>query len=99
MVKHIVIFRLKEELTFQEKEKAMLDFKSGIEALPAVIPSIRAIGVGLNINEDEACDICLDSSFDSLEEVRAYSAHPAHQAVAGALKPYVAVRSCVDFEV
>lgn len=99
MVKHIVIFRLKDGLTFQEKEKIMGDFKQGIEALPAVIPNIRAIGVGLNINADEACDICLDSTFDSLADVRSYSAHPAHVAVAGALKPYVASRSCVDFEV
>jgi len=99
MVKHIVIFKLKDGLSFEEKGKIMNDFKRGIEALPAVIPTIRAIHVGLNINADEACDICLESAFNTIEEVRSYSAHPAHQAVAGALKPYIAVRSCVDFEV
>ncbi len=99
MVKHIVIFRLKDGLSFEEKEKAMNNFKQGIEALPAVIPTIRAIAVGLNINADEACDICLDSTFDTLDDVRAYSAHPDHQAVAGRLKPFVASRSCVDFVV
>lgn len=98
MVKHIVIFRLKEELAADVRSKAMTDFKRGIEALPAVIPSIRSVHVGLNINADEACHICLESAFDTLDDVRAYSAHPAHVAVASALKPYVAARSCVDFE-
>lgn len=99
MVKHIVIFRLNDGVPAAELHRAMTDFKNGIEALPAVIPFIRAINVGLNVNPDEACHICLESTFDSLADVRTYSTHPAHQAVAGALKPYIAVRSCVDFEV
>jgi hemoglobin-like flavoprotein len=97
MVQHIVIFRLRDDIAPAEKARVMQQFKSAIEALPAVISSIRHIHVGLNINADEACDICLNSSFDTLEEVRAYAAHPAHLAAAGALKPYVAARSCVDY--
>lgn len=99
MVKHIVIFQLKDGLAYEEKKKAMHDFKTGIEALPTVIPYIRDIHVGLNINADETCDICLDSTFLSLDDVRTYAVHPAHVAVAGALKPFIATRSCVDFEI
>lgn len=98
MVKHIVIFKLKDDLAADVRAKAMNDFKQGIEALPAVIATIRDVRVGLNINPDEACHICLDSTFDTLDDVRAYAAHPAHVAVAGALKPYVDSRSCVDYE-
>ena len=39
----------------------MTAFKSDIEALPAVINCIRNIRVGLNVNADEVCDICLES--------------------------------------
>ena len=50
MVKHIVLFKLKETLPQEEKLKVMNDFKAAIEALPAKIGFIRKIFVGLNIN-------------------------------------------------
>ncbi len=97
MVKHIVLFKLKEDLPEATKAEVMDTFKSGIEALPPVISLIRHIEVGLNVNEDEQWDICLNSEFDSLDDVRTYANHPAHKAVAGALKPFLAGRSCVDY--
>ena len=98
MVKHIVMFRLKEKLEESTKRMAMHNFKDGIERLPEVIPFIKSVYVGFNINEAEQWDICLESTFSSLEEVKAYSIHPSHVAVASALKPYVEQRACVDFE-
>ena len=61
MVKHIVLFKLKESLTSAEKADVMNRFKVAIEALPQKIDFIRDIRVGLNINPDEQWDICLDS--------------------------------------
>ena len=86
-------------MSAQEKKSVMTAFKSDIEALPAVINCIRNIRVGLNVNADEVCDICLESVFDTLDDVRAYSVHPAHRAVAGRLAPYIEVCSCVDYEI
>lgn len=99
MVKHIVMFRLKGGLEESTRRMAMHNFKDGIERLPEVIPFIKSVFVGININEAEAWDICLESVFNTLGEVKAYSVHPAHVAVASALKPYVEQRACVDFEV
>lgn len=98
MVKHIVLFQLKKELPENEKQAIMERFRAGIMALPAVIPIIRRIEVGFNTNPDEGWDICLNGDFDSLDDVRTYSADPAHQAVAGALKPHLSERSCVDYD-
>lgn len=98
MVKHIVLFQLKKDLGTDEKRRAMEQFKAGIEALPSQIACIRSIFVGFNINEDEPWDICLNSEFDTLNDVRSYSVNPLHKAVAGALKPYLSNRSCVDYE-
>ena len=50
MVKHIVLFKLKETLSQEEKLKVMNDFKAAIEALPVKIGFIRHIFVGLNTN-------------------------------------------------
>ena len=98
MVKHIVMFKLKETLSKEEKMVVMNDFKAAIEALPAEISVIRKVFVGLNINESEAWDICLESEFDSLDDVKLYAAHPAHVAAAGILKDAKQDRACVDYE-
>lgn len=97
MVKHIVLFKLKESLSAAKKADIMHRFKAAIEALPATIPFIRDIHVGLNENPAETWDICLDSSFDTLDDVKAYSIHPAHVAAAGILKEAKENRACVDY--
>lgn len=98
MVKHIVLFKLKESLTAEAKSEVANNFKNAIEALPASIPFIRKVFVGVNINATEAWDICLESEFDSLDDVKAYAVHPAHVAAAGILKDAKADRACCDYE-
>ncbi|CDA74718.1 stress responsive A/B barrel domain protein [Bacteroides sp. CAG:530] len=98
MVKHIVLFKLKESLTAEAKSEVANCFKNAIEALPASIPFIRKVFVGVNINAAEAWDICLESEFDSLDDVKAYAVHPAHVAAAGILKDAKADRACCDYE-
>ena len=98
MVKHIVMFKLKETLSMEEKLDVMNRFKVAIEALPAKIDVIRKVFVGLNINEAEQWDICLESEFDSLEDVKLYAVHPDHVAAAGILKDAKLDRACVDYE-
>lgn len=98
MVKHIVLFKLKETLSQEEKLEVMNNFKAAIEALPAKIDFIRKIFVGLNVNPAEKWDICLDSEFDTLADVNAYAAHPDHVVAAGLLKDVKADRACVDYE-
>lgn len=97
MVRHIVLFRLKESLSQAEKRDIAVRFKTAIEALPEVIGFIGNIEVGLNINENEKFDIALYSEFKTLDEVKAYSAHPSHVAAAGILTGHVDERACVDF--
>lgn len=98
MTKHIVMFRFRDDVPAAVREKARQAFKQGIEALPASIPFIREVHVGFNINPAEKWDICLDSTFSSLDDVRAYSAHPDHKAVASELMKFIGERACVDFE-
>ena len=98
MVKHIVMFKLKDTLSKEEKLDVMNRFKAAIEALPAQIDVIRKVFVGFNINEAEQWDICLESEFDSLDDVKLYAAHPAHVAAAGILKDAKQDRACVDYE-
>ena len=45
MVKHIVLFKLKDEVSAEEKLVVMNKFKEAIEALPAKIAVIRKVEV------------------------------------------------------
>lgn len=98
MIKHVVMFRMKEGLDALIRQEAMNRFKESIENLPSIIPCIRRVFVGFNVNPNEKWDICLESEFGNLEDVSAYSQHPSHRAAAQALMQYVSERCCVDYE-
>lgn len=99
MVKHIVLFKLKNTVLPEEKLRAMNDFKAAIEALPSKISVIRKIEVGLNMNPAESYDIALYSEFDSLEDVNFYAKHPDHVAAGKILADVKESRACVDYEI
>ena len=45
-------------------------------------------------------DLMLDTTFTDAAALKGYSTHPAHVAVAdGKVRPYTAVRTCLDFNV
>lgn len=98
MVKHIVLFKLKDDISEEKKLTVMKAFKAAIEALPEKIAVIRKIEVGLNINPAEAWNIALYSEFDSLEDVKQYAVHPDHVAAGKLLAEVKESRSCVDYE-
>lgn len=98
MVKHIVLFKLKDEAPADKKLAAMTGFKAAIEALPEKISVIRKIEVGLNINPGETWSIALYSEFDTLDDVRTYAAHPDHVAAGKLLAEVKESRACVDYE-
>ena len=98
MVKHIVLFKLKDSLSDEQKLSVMTSFKQAIEALPEKISVIRSIEVGLNINPAETWNIALYSEFDSLDDVKTYATHPDHVYVADKyVRPYVTDRACLDY--
>lgn len=99
MVKHIVLFKLKDEAPADKKLEAMNSFKQAIEALPAKISVIRKIEVGLNMNPAETWSIALYSEFDSLEDVKSYATHPEHVAAGKLIAEVKDSRACVDYEV
>jgi hypothetical protein len=100
MVKHIILWKLKEELSPAEKESVKAGIKEGLEGLMGKVPGLVAIHVQTNGLASSNADVMLDSTFESEAALNAYSVHPAHVAVADSkVRPYTAVRSCLDFEV
>ena len=98
MVKHIILWTLKEEYTDAQKAEIKAGIKEGLEGLKGQIPGLIDIRVNINGLQSSNADLMLDSSFESEEALKGYAVHPAHVAVAdGKVRPYTAVRSCLDY--
>ena len=100
MVKHVILWTLKDELSADEKQQVKAGIKSGLEGLQGKIPGMTEIHVYTNGLETSNADLMLDSTFESFDALKGYAVHPDHVAVAdGAVRPYTKLRSCLDFEV
>ena len=95
MYKHVVTFKFKG--TPEERKNISLKFKDALEALPAQIPQLKSIEVGINSNPSETWDLVLTACADSLDDIAIYSAHPAHQEAVKIIAPYKEMRACVDY--
>ena len=99
MIRHIVMFKLKEFATPADKQAKMQEIKTGLEALIDKIDVLRMIRVDFNVIPAETWDIILTTELDTLEDVSTYANHPEHVAVAkGIIGPVKADRACVDYE-
>ena len=99
MVKHVIVWTLKDEYSAEEKENIKKGIKEGLEGLKGKIPGLVDIKVNINGLASSNADLMLDSTFETEEALKGYSVHPEHVAVAnGKVRPYTAVRSCLDFE-
>ena len=98
MTRHIILWTLKE-MPEAEKARVKAEIKAGLEGLAGQIPGLVSIRVETRRLPSSNADLMLDSSFESPAALAAYATHPAHVAVAdGNVRPYTAVRSCLDFE-
>ena len=99
MVKHIILWRLREDLTAEEKERVKQDIKAGLEGLTGRIPGLLDITVNVDGRLDSSnADVMLDSTFTDEAALRAYAVHPEHVAVAdGKVRPYTSLRTCLDY--
>lgn len=96
MVKHIILWKLKDEFnTFEVKN----GIKKGLEALMGKIDGLREIKVETEALASSNADVMLYSVFENEEALKGYALHPAHIEVADTkVRPFTAVRSCIDFE-
>lgn len=100
MVKHVILWQLKDELSDREKAEVKEGIKSGLESLKGKIPGLIEIKVEIDPLGSSNADVMLDSAFESEEALKGYAVHPEHVAVAdGKVRPYTKARVCMDFEV
>ena len=101
MVKHIILWKLSDELTPEEKESVKAGIKSGLEGLVGKVPGLVECKVNISGRLDSSnCDVMLDSTLENAEALKGYAVHPEHVAVADSkVRPYTVLRTCLDYEV
>ena len=101
MVKHIILWKLRSELSEEQKKEVALAIKTGLEGLKGQVPGLLDIHVQATGQLPSSnADIMLDSTLESPEALQNYAVHPAHVAVAnGIVRPNTELRTCLDFEV
>ena len=100
MVKHVILWQLKDELSAEEKEGVKKEIKAGLEGLAGKIPGLIEIKVHTEGLASSNADLMLDSSFEDEAALKGYAVHPAHVEVAdGVVRPNAKTRVCLDYEV
>lgn len=100
MIKHIVMWRLKEVEHGNDRLTNANLIKEKLTALKGRITGMTAIEVGIDFSlTDSSCDVVLYSEFVDRQALAAYQTNPEHEA----LKPFIGLvtkeRRIVDYEV
>lgn len=99
MVKHIILWQLKDEFSAEQKAEIKNEIKSGLEGLAGQIEGLLEIKVYTDSLPSSNADLMLWSVFENEAALKGYAVHPAHVKVADEkVRPFTKSRSCLDFE-
>lgn len=98
MIKHIIVWKLKEEFSEEEKREIKETFKTRLEGLKDKLDGINKIEVEINPLPSSNMDLMLDSEFESEAALNAYQVFPEHVEISSYLKERVISRNCIDYK-
>lgn len=97
MVKHMIIWKLKEDV---DKEVVSADIKASLEGLVGKIEGLTEMHILTEKIPSSSGDVMMDSTFESVEALQNYQKHPLHVEIAnGKVRPNVETRLAFDYEV
>lgn len=100
MVKHVIIWNLKKELSDSQKAKIKSEMKESLEALMGNIPGLLDIKVYTEALETSNGEVLLDTIFADFDALKGYAVHPMHVEAANTkVRPYTESRVCMDYEI
>lgn len=98
MLKHIVMFKLKEAALGADKAENLQRVRWQLVALKDKLAEIKSFEVGVNVtNSGAAYDLALLSEFDSQTALLSYQSHPEHLKVAEFVQEVCESRIVVDY--
>ena len=94
MIKHIVMWKFKDN-----EEENMKIFLDGLNKLKEIIPEIKSMETGININPKNEYDAILISEFETMEDLEKYKNNPEHIKVSSLCKKIRIDRQAIYYEV
>lgn len=96
MVKHIILWKLKNEFNTAEIKAGI---KKGLEGLSGKIAGLVEIKVETENLASSNVDVMLYSVFEDEAALKGYAVHPEHLFVADTyVRPYTETRACFDYK-
>lgn len=100
MVRHVILWQLKDSLTAEEKTEVSAKIKEGLEGLVGKVPGLVSVHVQTEHLDSSNADLMLDCTLESPEALKGYAVHPEHLKVAnGVVRPNTKQRVCIDYEI
>lgn len=100
MVRHVILWQLKEEYNDEEKREIKAGIKEGLEGLVGKVPGLVEVHVHTEGLASSNADLMLDAVLANEEALKGYAVHPEHVAIANSkVRPYTMSRTCLDFEI
>lgn len=99
MIKHVVMFKLKEYAEGNSLKENALQIKDILEKLPESIPQVVKFDVGIDIvGSDRSWDLVLVSAFNNIAELNEYRVHSEHIKALEFIAPLRDLVAVVDYE-
>jgi hypothetical protein len=99
MLKHVVMWRLKESAEGRTKAENAVYVKEMLDLLPYRIKEIKNLEVGINVfHTPSSYDLILMVDFANVLDLQAYQANPEHVKVADYVLRVRETRAVVDYE-
>lgn len=100
MIKHIVMWKLKEQAEGVDRAANAREMKRRLDECAQIVPGIHAFEVTIAQPDLEATyDVVLYSEFADRAALQAYAQHPTHQALVPFIGAIREARQCMDYEV
>ncbi len=99
MVKHVILWKLKDDMTEGTKAEAIEKIKHDLEALVGNVPGLISLKIIKADLASSNADIMLDSTLESEDALKGYQVHPMHVAAASFVRANTELRLCADFTV
>ena len=100
MVRHVVMWKFKNEAEGKSKIENMEAVREQLYALLPIIPEIKRMEIGFDMTGSEASmDLMLLTEFESLDTLRTYAVHPEHLKVSTYVCRVVESRVVLDCEI
>jgi len=100
MIKHIILFRLKDEVGGASKAENIVKAKALVEGMNGKIPGLIKVELGIDYSATaDSVDVALYSELESRAALEVYAQHPVHQAILPFVRSIFEQRHLIDYEV